>query len=165
MITCSKAYKIIGLLKRSFCATNSISTKRKLYISLVQSKLTYCSQLWRPALIRDIMQIESIQRRATRYILGRSSPQLDYKDRLIALNLLPLMYVLELADIMFLITSLKNPTNCFNILNYVQFQDTHIRSSSKLTLKHVHSTNNLQRHFFFNRLPIQGYGINFHPLT
>lgn len=116
-IMCSKAYKIIALLKRSFCMANSVSTKRKLYLSLVRSKLTYCSQLWRPALIRDITQLENVQRRATRYILSRSSPQLDYKDRLITLNLLPLMYILELADIMFLVTSLKNPTDRFNILD------------------------------------------------
>ena len=51
---CSRAYRILGLLKCSFSMSHSVATKRKLYISLVRSQLTYCSQLWRPALIKDI---------------------------------------------------------------------------------------------------------------
>ena len=38
----AKAYKFLGIIRRTF-TTNSISTKRQLYISLVRSQLTYCS--------------------------------------------------------------------------------------------------------------------------
>ena len=117
---CCKAYRVLSLLRRSFSSTNSIFTKKKLYISLVRSQLTYCSQIWRPALIKDIKKLEKPQRRATKFILGYHLSGLDYKDRLIQLNLLPLMYFFELADIMFLVNSLKNPSDRFNILNYVQ---------------------------------------------
>ena len=150
---CSKAYKILGLLRRSFFMSHSKATKRKLYISLVRSQLTYCSQLWRPALIKDIRKLEQIQRRATRYILGTTHPHPDYKQRLIALNLLPLMYYFEIADIMFMVNSLKNPTDRFNILNYVQIQTSNTRSSDKLTLQHVRCCTNQQHHFYFNRIP------------
>ena len=42
----SKAYKIFGLLCRSFAKAISIHTKKVLYISLVRSKPTYCSPIW-----------------------------------------------------------------------------------------------------------------------
>ncbi len=66
---CSIAYKILGLLKRCFSTSNSCDTKRKLYISLVTSQLSYCSQIWRPVLIKDIKKIEGVQRRATKFIV------------------------------------------------------------------------------------------------
>ena len=44
--------------------------------------------------------------------------QVDCKH-LIELNLLPMMYFFKLADIMFLVNSLKNPTAQFNILHYM----------------------------------------------
>ena len=150
---CSKAYKILGLLRRSFFMSHSIATKRKLYISLVRSQLTYCSQIWRPALIKDIRKLKQIQRRATRFILGTTHPHPDYKQRLIALNILPLMYYFEIADIMFMVNSLKNPTGRFNILNYVQIQTSNTRSSDKLTLQHVRCCTNQQHHFYFNHIP------------
>ena len=62
---CCKAYRVLSLFRRSFSSTNSISTKKKLYISLVRSQLTYCSQMWKPALIKDIKKLEKLQRRAT----------------------------------------------------------------------------------------------------
>ena len=152
-LICSRAYRILGLLKHSFSMSLSVAAKRKLYISLVRSQLTYCSQLWRPALIKDIRKLEQIQRRATKFILGTSHPHPDYKHRLIALNLLPLMYYFEIADIMFMTNSLKNPTDRFNILTFVTIQKSNTRSSDKVTLKHVRCGSNQQQHFYFNRIP------------
>ena len=85
----AKAYKMLGLLRRAF-ETHSTIVKKKLYLSLVRSQLTYCSQIWRPFLHKDILFIEKIQRRATKYILNDYNS--SYKMRLIQLKLLPLMY-------------------------------------------------------------------------
>jgi len=68
-IIASNAYKMLGLIRRTFI-TNSITAKKLLYLMLVQSRLTYCSQLWRPYLLKDISTLERIQRRATKYILN-----------------------------------------------------------------------------------------------
>ena len=97
--------------------------------------------------------LEQIQRKATKFIPGTSHFHHDYKQQLIALNLLPLLYYFEIAGIMFIVNSLKYPTNCFNILNYVDIQTSNTRLSDKVTLKHVRSCTHHQQHFYFNRIP------------
>lgn len=46
---------------------------------------------------------------------------LDYKERLVRLNMLPLMYMLELNDVMFCVKNLKEPTDHFPINDYISF--------------------------------------------
>ncbi len=98
-----KAYRHLSLIRRTFSFSTLASIKLKLYLSLVRSQLSYCSQLWRPAFLKGIKSLERIQRRTTRYVLGCESggSKLTYRERLIKLKLLPLMYHFELADIMF----------------------------------------------------------------
>ena len=58
------------------------------------------------------------------------------------------MCVFELADIMFLVKALKNRSDRFNVLQFVQLQDLTTRSSDRVSLKYVRYVNNLQRHFY-----------------
>ncbi len=143
----------LGLLKRTFSSSNSVDTKKKLYISLVKSQLLYGSVLWRPMLIKDILSLENILRRATKFILGQGLSPLTYKERLVKLNLLPLMYHLELADIMFYINSYKNKTPRYNISDYITPTAGYTRSSDYHRLSHKYSRTNTSRHFYYNRLP------------
>ena len=53
----NKAYKILGLIRRTFSA-NLIPVKKKLYISLVRAQLLYCSQVWHPYKMKDILLLE-----------------------------------------------------------------------------------------------------------
>ena len=127
MIT-REVYCKLGLIRHTFSSTVPVKVKKLLYLSLVLSKLTYCSQVWRPRLVKDFTFIERIQRRATKFILDDCSS--NYWDRLISLNLLPLMYVFELSDIMFFIKCLKFPDPSFPVLDYVSFSSANTRSSS-----------------------------------
>jgi len=145
----AKAYKTLGLIRRSFSQSIHSSVKAKLYTALVRSQLMYCSPIWRPHLMKDINKIEQLQRRASKYILHDFTS--DYKTRLIKLQLFPLMYVLEISDIMFFITSIKNPTSSFDISTYVSFSNNCTRSGG-LKLNHNPSFNNKHRHFYFNRI-------------
>ena len=146
----AKAYHQLGLIRRTFNSSISVNAKKLLYISLVRSQLTYCSQIWRPQLIRDIKALEKVQRRATKFVLNDFTS--DYKTRLTRLGLLPLMYYFEYLDITFLLTCLKEPDSNFPIFNYIKFSSSNTRSSncSKLVIHNAKS--NLSRHFYFNRV-------------
>ena len=150
----SKAYRILGLLRRTFSATNSITTRKSLYISLVRSQLLYGSQIWRPVLIKDIKSLEQIQRRATKFILN--GHYTDYKSRLLKLHLLPLMMTLELQDILFFVRSLKQSalnSSSFNISQYTSFSSNATRSGSHNKLIQPLVKTNRFKNFYFNRLP------------
>ena len=56
-----KAYKQLGLLRRTFANVNSTAEKKQLldYLSLVRSQLMYCSLIWRPQLVNDILRLET----------------------------------------------------------------------------------------------------------
>ena len=89
-----RAYKILGLIRRSFSPSLNLSVKMKLYLTLVRSQLMYCTPIWCSYLQKDIQNIERIQRRATKFILNDYDS--NYKTRLLTLKLLPLMYLFEL---------------------------------------------------------------------
>ena len=63
--------------------------------------------------MKDILNIERVQRRATKYILNDYTS--CYKTRLIKLKLLPLMYLFELQDILFAIKSIPARHQLFNL--------------------------------------------------
>ena len=147
----SRSYKKLGLLRRIFSTVKCISAKRSLYLSFIRSQLLYCSSLWRPQHLMDITHLESVQRRATRFIVDDKS--MDYRDRLTKLNLLPLMMEYEIADILFFVNSIKTPHGHFDITNYVNFSVSNTRSSTYLKLRHSTSKRNYQSHFYFNRFP------------
>ena len=149
----SKAYKMLGLLHRTFSKSSNISVKKLLYLSLVRSQITYGSPIWRPSLIKDIKFIEQIQRRATKFILNDYHS--DYYNRLIKLQILPLMYMFELYDVMFFVKSIKGfPSDaCFCITDFVSFAHCNTRSSTTGKLQHTYSSNNYIKKFYFNRLP------------
>ena len=102
------------------------------------------------ATLSEFLLLERIQRQATKFILNDYT--MDYKIRLTRLNLLPLMYVLELHDVLLLIKSLKFPTGSFNIYNYVLFNNCHTRSSSS-KLCHKYSDNLVLANSYFHRIP------------
>ena len=107
----------------------------------------YCSQICRPQLIKDIVSLERVQRRATKYILNDY-----YKSRLQQLHILPLMYVYELNDLMFLVKSLKFPNDNFDITDHITFASNSTRSASFRKLVHSKTSNTTQHHFYFNRI-------------
>ena len=92
----SKAQKMLNVLYRTCKDINDIRTKKLLYIAWVRSRLEYASVVWSPHTKRSINNLEQVQGRATRFILGR-----DYSEYegLSKLNLLPLKYRREIRTL------------------------------------------------------------------
>ena len=146
----SKAYRSLGLIRRTVPYCSTISLKKYLYLTLVRCHLAYCPQIWRPHLVQDSRAIEHLQRRATKYIIAAD---MDCKSRLANLSLLPLTLWLEFLDILLLIKLLQNPPDNFNVSNFIVPASS--RESSCLNLKPVNAQIprlNSTRHYYFNRV-------------
>ena len=75
----------------------------------------------------------------------------NYKERLIQIDMLPLMMLFELND-MFFIKCLKSPSKSFDMTKHVRFCSSGTRSQSNHKLIHVRSRSNTCQHFYTNRL-------------
>ena len=85
----NKANSVMGIIRRSFKFLDTICFK-KLYKSLVRPHLEYAVQVWHPYLKCNIRRIEAVQRRATKQL--NDLKDLDYKERLVKLDLPTLLY-------------------------------------------------------------------------
>ena len=76
----NKANKVLGLIKRTISSANKeiLST---LYKALVRPILGYASPAWCPYLVKNIVLLEKVQRRASRLALGQRRGEMSYEDR------------------------------------------------------------------------------------
>ena len=144
----SKANRMLGFLKRNCAGILDIKALKLLYLSLVRSHLSYCSQVWAPqSVVKDILVIESVQRRATRFICKNN--ELSYRERLQKLNLLPINYWLELLDLVFFFKYMHGLVK-LNISNFVSFNQGRTRhSATGVYLKTPENQNFLFSQFLF----------------
>ncbi len=61
---------MLGFIRRTASITHNIHVRKVFYLSLVRSKLGYGSQVWAHQTVTDILVIERVQRRATKFILS-----------------------------------------------------------------------------------------------
>ena len=93
-----KANRILSVIAQSFINLSS-DMLPVLYKSLVRPVLKYGNLIWSPFYIHDQIQIEKVQKRATRLVTTVSD--LPYTDRLSALNLPSLAYRHRRGDMIF----------------------------------------------------------------
>ena len=79
-----KGNRMLGLISRSI-SNRSKYNVLKLYYAFVRPHLEYSVQFWSPYLRKDVIELEKIQRRATKLIPSLRSK--SYEDRLRQLNL------------------------------------------------------------------------------
>ena len=142
---------MLGFLKRNCAGILDSKALKLLYLSLVRSHLSYCSQVWAPqSVVKDILLIESVQRRATRCICKNN--ELSYRERLQKLNLLPINHWLELLDLVFLFRCMHGLVK-LNISNSVSFnQGRTRRSTAGVYPKTPRTRTSCFRDSYFNRI-------------
>lgn len=118
--TVSKANKMLGLLKRTFPQLTNVAVRQSLYLSLVKLKLCFGTQVWSPSHSYLQSRIEHVQGRTTQSILRSSMGEMSYKERLIRLDMLPLVHDRELHDITFFYKCLYGHTD-LNVHNFFYF--------------------------------------------
>jgi hypothetical protein len=63
-------------------------------------------EVWSPSQYNNKLNLEQVQRHATRWILQSKKGDMTYKDRLLALNLLPLVFDRDIKDLTFMFKTL-----------------------------------------------------------
>ena len=112
-----------------------------MYLALVRPHLGYATQIWAPQTKELTRQVERIQRRASKFILGLPFRcGLSYKDRLMKLNLLPLTYWHEYLDLIYF----------FKIVNGIVDINPSVIPQVRLS-RPTRSTTNLGSNQFFTR--------------
>jgi hypothetical protein len=107
---CAKANRMLGFVKRSSIKMHDPRprTRTALYKTLVRSGFAYSSQVWSPQSVSSILEVEKIQRRATRFILSLPfRSETSYQDRLLKTGLLPLSYWHEYLDLVYLFKAIN----------------------------------------------------------
>ena len=101
--------KLFGFVRRNSRFIHSTSVRRTLYLRLVRAHLGYATQVWAPHGIELISKLESIQSRATKFILCLPFlTNISYKGRLMSVNLLPVCYWHKLLDLVYFYKAMRN---------------------------------------------------------
>ena len=147
-IQVQKANKILGLIRRSFSYLDE-EMFTTLYKSLVRPHLEYGSNVWSVVFKKDAIQLENVQRRATRLL--PHIRHLSYSDRLKHLGIPTLQYRRQRADII----------EVYKIMNDIDIADkaklfpisavTTTRGHHQKIFKR-HSRTNIRKHSFANRI-------------
>ena len=69
----SRSGSMLGLLRRNISRC-PIELREQAYFALVRSRLEYCAAIWDPHLAKDINSIESVQRKAARFVKRDHDP-------------------------------------------------------------------------------------------
>ena len=101
-----KANRMLGFIRRTSADMRDPRVRTALYKTLVRSHFVFSSQVWSPQSVALILDLEKVQRRATRFISSLPfQSETSYKDRLLLTGLLPLFYWHEYLDLVYFFQS------------------------------------------------------------
>jgi hypothetical protein len=145
----SKANKRLGLIKRTLGCTVDTEVKLMCFKSLIRPILEYCTLLWSGTTKKNIKKIESLQRRASIYVLNNS--ELSYKDRLLSCDVLPLTLRRDYLDLVYFY-NLNNGIHDTNLLNSFTFCTRVGRNTDNLNLVPKRVSTEQCKYWYVNRI-------------
>jgi hypothetical protein len=122
-----------------------MKARRPLYLTRVKSQLYYATEVWSPC---------RVQCWATRWIMMSRRGQLSYKERLLALDLLPLTFDREVKDFVFLYKALIGYMNVDvnNCVSFVSHGRTQLSNTSKYILQSQICRTSTFQSSYYNRV-------------
>ena len=155
----SKANQQLGIVRRNAYFVIDNNRRRALYIALVRSQFENCSIIWRPITQILMNKIESLQKRAVKWILSEEncsySSYSTYVMKCKQANLLPMCERFELNDLLFLHKVIYNhvPVELPDYLSFFQGQSrlrsSHLDKLSLLSSISPKSSSPLVHSFFY----------------
>ena len=128
----NKASMMLGLTKRTAHFVINQKQRRVLYLTLVRSQFEHCTVVWRPSLKTSTDKLESLQKRAIKWIMSEElcsySPEI-YFQRCKSLDILPLEFRFILKDILFLYQVINNISPVKLPLYLTFFRGSSLRNS------------------------------------
>ena len=141
------ANKMLGIMRRNFCYINNTNFNY-LYKGIVRPIIEYAAPVYNPIYIKDIQKIESIQRRATKMVLGLENK--SYEERLRALKLPTLIYRRARGDLIQVYKYLHNLNQCPKEM--LMLARNGITRGHSLKLEKDRFRLNVRGHFFTERI-------------
>ena len=142
-----KANQMLGIIRRTFTFMNKVIFS-KLYKSLVRSHLEYGNVIWNPYLKRQSIQIERVQRRATKLV--PECKEMSYGNRLRYLKIFSLKGRRIRGDLiqMYKIFQGLDEVNKEKLLPMAVYRGTR---NQDLKLRRRYSRTDIRKHTFTNR--------------
>ena len=142
-----KSNQLTGLIKRSFTYIDK-EMLLKLYKSMVRPHLEYANVIWHPFYKKQLVALEQVQRRFTKYIPGLKD--MPYYERLEVLNLPSIKYRQIRGD---LIQTFKIIHNIDNLTcsDFFTFSEIHTRNPT-LKINKEHAQCNSRKNFLSIRV-------------
>lgn len=120
----SKAYSMLGFLKRNSTEFNDPFTLVSLYNCLVRPHLEYCCVIWNPTYHSHILRIEKIQKNFTRYCfikLNWGFERPEYATRCALFGLSSLEVRRKMFSVIFIRDLIHNQIQCPDLLIKLNF--------------------------------------------
>ena len=132
----SKSNQKFGMLKRTCHFVSDSNKRRALYLTLVRSLFEHCPMVWRPASKTTVEKLESLQKRAIKWIrkdegVSYSTDDLYY-IHCKQLNILPIKFRFDFHDLKFFHSIVYN-FSCVKLPDYL----TLFSGSTRLRSTHL----------------------------
>jgi len=143
----SKANRLMGLIRRSYCYLNK-SSFRYLFNSIVRPHLEYCVTVWYPLFKKDEILIENVLRRASKLVPGLK--ELSYRERLEEINIPSMKYRRVRGDMIIVYKILHGYDKSLQYLFEVNANA--VTRGHNFKLKKHFSKNSKRQNYFSNRV-------------
>lgn len=159
---CSKAYRNLGLIRRSTIGMHSPEALKILYCTLVRPILEYCSVVWSPHQTTLQDMIQKVQNRFLRVVgtrLGFNYTEVPVEQLAVDLGLQSLATRRKRQDIIFLFKLINNHMDCPELLAAISFR-CRLGTRSRDLFWRRHFGSNYEMNSPMDRVQRQGNGVS-----